>query len=69
MPNSPPPEISPEQHIPLAPDAELGPNWPVAKQLWGIAWEFHWTGFGVLFIISSVRSFIALAQVRTPTRI
>jgi len=65
MASSPPPETSPEQHIPLAADAEPGPNWPAAKQLWGIAWEFHWAGFGVLFGILAVRSFIALAQVRT----
>ena len=64
MASSPSPETSPEQHIPLAADAEPGPNWPVAKQLWGIAWEFHWAGFCVLFGILAVRSFVALAQVR-----
>ena len=69
MASSPPPrETSPEQHIPLAADAEPVPNWPVAKQLWGIAWEFHWAGFGVLFGILAVRSFVALAQVRTQQR-
>ena len=45
--------------------AEPGPDWPVAKKLWGIAWEFHWAGLGTLFSILAVRSFLVLAQVRT----
>ncbi|CAH3138473.1 unnamed protein product [Porites lobata] len=45
--------------------AEPGPDWPVAKELWGIAWEFHWAGLGTLFSILAVRSFLVLAQVRT----
>ena len=49
--------------MPYSPDAEPGPYWPVAKQLWGIAWEFHWAGFGVLFGILAVRSFVTLAKV------
>ena len=48
-----------------SPDAEPGPDWPLARKLWGIAWEFHWAGFGVLFSILAVRSFLALAQVKT----
>ena len=43
---------------------EPGPDWKVAKQLWGIAWEIHWVGFGVLFSILAVHSLIALAQVK-----
>ena len=65
MLRSPPPETSPEQHILLALDAEPGPNWSVVKQLWGIAWELHWAGYGVFLSILAVRSFIALAEVRT----
>ncbi|XP_074617252.1 uncharacterized protein LOC141876495 isoform X2 [Acropora palmata] len=29
--------------------AEPGPNWQVAKKIWGVAWGIHWIGFGVLF--------------------
>ena len=65
MLSSPLPETSPEQHFLLAADAEPGPNWSVAKQLWGIAWELHGAGYGVLLSILAVRSFIALAEVRT----
>ena len=63
MRSSSPTETSPEQHITLAADAEPGPYWPVAKQLWGIAWEFHWAGFGVLFSALALRSLVALARV------
>ena len=49
--------------MPYSPDAEPGPYWSVAKQLWGIAWEFHWAGFGVLFSSLAVRSFVTLAKV------
>ena len=50
------------------PHAEPGPYWPVAKQRWGIAWEFHWAGFGVLFSILAARSLLALTQVKTKQR-
>ena len=63
MPNSLPTKSSPSQYT--VPDAEPGPDWPVAKQLWGIAWEFHWAGFGVLFGSLALRSFFALIQVKT----
>lgn len=43
---------------------EPGPDWIAAKQLWGFAWEFHWAGFGVLFSMLAVHSFVALAQVK-----
>ena len=65
MRSSSPTETSPEPHIPLAADAEPGPYWPVAKQLWRIAWEFHWAGFGVLFSALAVHSFLVLAQAKT----
>lgn len=51
--------------VPSASAAEPGPDWPVAKQLWGIAWQFHWVGFGVLFSILAVRSSLALVHVKT----
>ena len=63
--SSPPSTIpSSEPDIPLASDAEPGPFWPQAKQLWGIAWEFHWAGFGVLFSILAVRSLLVLVKVK-----
>ena len=63
MSSSPPTETSPS--LPTSvPHAEPGPDWPVAKQLWGIAWEFHWAGFGVLFSVLAVRAFLALARVK-----
>lgn len=43
---------------------EPGPDWIVAKQLWGLAWELHWAGFGVLFGILAIHSFLALVQVK-----
>jgi len=46
------------------PHPEPGPDWEVAKQLWGISWEIHWVGFGVLFSMLAVHSFVALAQVK-----
>ena len=65
MPSSVSIEPSPESHVYSVPDAEPGPYWPAAKQLWGITWEFHWAGFGVLFSALAVRSFLVLAQVKT----
>lgn len=59
--SSPVAETSPSQ---LAGVAEPGPNWTEATQVWGVAWEFHWAGFGALFSILAVRSFLALVQVR-----
>ncbi|XP_020613512.1 proline-rich transmembrane protein 4-like [Orbicella faveolata] len=46
------------------PHPEPGPDWKVAKQLWGIAWEIHWAGFGVLFSMLATHSFLALAEVK-----
>ena len=67
MPSSPSIVSSSEPHVPIsvASAAEPGPFWPEAKKNWGIAWEFHWAGFGFLFSILAVRSFLALAQVKT----
>ena len=65
VPSLPSSETTSSAQSMSTPVAEPGPNWPVAKQLWGIAWEFHWVGFGVLFSILAVRSFLVLAQVKT----
>ena len=35
--------------IPTDALAEPGPDWPAAKKIWGLAWQLHWIGFGVLF--------------------
>lgn len=43
---------------------EPGPDWKVAKQLWGFAWEIHWAGFGILFGMLALHSFFALAQIK-----
>ena len=40
--------------------AEPGPDWPVAKKLWGVAWELHWIGFGGLFGLLAIHSLLAL---------
>ena len=43
--------------------AEPGPDWPVAKKVWGLAWGMHWIGFGVLFGLLAVHSLVALILV------
>ena len=44
--------------------AEPGPDWPVAKRIWGLAWELHWIGLGVLFGLLAIHSFFVLALLR-----
>ena len=46
---------------PTAALAEPGPDWPVAKRIWGLAWEMHWIGFGVLFGLLAIHSLLSLA--------
>ena len=41
--------------------AEPGPDWPVARKIWGLAWEMHWIGFGVLFGFLAIHTLVALA--------
>ena len=48
--------------------AEPGPNWQVAKKIWGVAWGIHWIGFGVLFGLLAVHSFMALVFVNRRKR-
>jgi len=43
--------------------AEPGPDWPVARTIWGLAWELHWIGFGALFGLLALHSLLALALV------
>ena len=43
--------------------AEPGPDWPVAKKVWGVAWGLHWVGFGILFSLLAAHSFFALVYV------
>ena len=43
--------------------AEPGPDWPIARRIWGVAWELHWIGFGVLFGFLAIHSFVAIAMV------
>ncbi|KAJ7365047.1 hypothetical protein OS493_007689 [Desmophyllum pertusum] len=63
MSRSPSTNISHSQPT-TVPNAEPGPDWTVARQLWGVAWEMHWAGFGVLFCILAVHSFLVLAQAK-----
>ena len=47
-------------HFPTDAQAEPGPDWSVAMTVWGLAWGMHWIGFGILFGLLAVRSFLAL---------
>ena len=44
--------------------AEPGPDWPVAKRIWGLAWGLHWIGFGVLFGLLAIHSLVAIVMVK-----
>lgn len=44
------------------PQSEPVPDWNVARQLWGAAWEIHWIGFGLAFSALAVTSSVALVQ-------
>ena len=44
--------------------AEPGPDWPVSKKIWGVAWGMHWIGFGILFGLLAVHSFFAIVNKR-----
>ena len=43
--------------------AEPGPDWSVARTIWGLAWGLHWIGFRVLFGLLAIHSFLALVLV------
>ncbi len=49
---------------PRAPNAEPVPEWPAAKEEWQGAWELHYIGFGVLFLLLAVWSILALIRAR-----
>ena len=44
------------------PLSEPVPDWKEARELWGIAWELHWIGFGLAFCVLAITSSIALVQ-------
>jgi hypothetical protein len=48
-----------------APNAEPVPEWPAAKDEWQGAWEVHYIGFGVLFLLLAVWSILAIIRART----
>ena len=54
--------IQPPSPSPSPPKAEPGPDWPVAKQQWGLAWEFHWIGLGLLFALLALWSITGLVR-------
>ena len=56
------PEGEPESYF--APNAEPVPEWPAAKHEWQGAWELHYIGFGVLFLLLAVWSILALLRAR-----
>ncbi|XP_078381513.1 uncharacterized protein LOC144664284 [Oculina patagonica] len=45
------------------PTAEPQPEWNIAVETWGAAWEFHQYGLGVLFGIVGFLSFVALLKI------
>ena len=42
------------------PVPEPGPDWPVAKLQWGLAWKLHWIGLGLAYAFLACRSLWAL---------
>lgn len=59
------PKAEPEYHRP--PNAEPVPEWPAAKDVWKGAWELHFIGFGVMFLLLAVWSILALIRARRTT--
>lgn len=54
--------------IPTDALAEPGPDWPAAKKIWGLAWQLHWIGFGVLFGFLAVHSMVVIVMVNIRKR-
>ena len=50
------------------PQSEPVPDWEEARELWGIAWELHWIGFGLAFCVLAITSSIALVQANKKRR-
>ena len=44
------------------PTAEPQPEWDIAVETWGVAWEFHQYGLGALFGAISLLAFVALVK-------
>ena len=44
------------------PTAEPQPEWDIAVETWGVAWEFHQYGLGALFGVISLLAFVALVK-------
>ena len=45
------------------PEGEPLPEWHIAKQTWGAAWEMHWIGMAVLFAIASIIALFFLRRI------
>lgn len=58
------PEPPPEPAANYAPNAEPVPAWPAAKHEWEGAWELHWIGFGLAFLLLALWSVLALIRAR-----
>lgn len=50
-----------------APNAEPVPEWPAARDVWKGAWELHYIGFGMLFLLLAIWSILALIRARNTT--
>lgn len=59
---TPEPTAEPESNY--APNAEPIPEWPAAKHVWQWAWELHWIGFGIAFLLLVIWSAMALLRAR-----
>ena len=60
-------ETEPEPEFARAPNAEPVPEWPAARDEWKGAWELHYIGFGVLFLLLAVWSILAIIRARNTT--
>lgn len=60
--STPEPRAEPKNNY--APNAEPVPEWPAAKEEWHGAWELHYIGFGILFLLIVIWSILALLRAR-----
>lgn len=61
-PESEPPATA--EYYPRHPNAEPVPEWPAAKYVWKGAWELHYIGFGIMFLLVAFWSILALIRAR-----
>lgn len=61
---TPEPTGEPEPEAYRPPNAEPVPEWPAAKDVWKGAWELHYIGFGLMFLLVAVWSILALIRAR-----